>query len=224
MATEGRGRPRLEQPRRPGGTAREQILDAAAELFTTQGYANTSTRRIAEAVGVRQASLYHHFATKDDILDALLAGTVDEPLRLAAELLAESGPAPQRLYTLVVADVSHLCASTWNLGALYLLPELRVDRFAQFRSRREQLRGRYRQLADAAIAECAGPPAAGDLPFRLVESAINTRSDDQHCPPDQAWVVAEGALRTLGYRGDFQPLRDRSTERLGRRPVVTATG
>ena len=55
------------------------------------GYASTSTRRIADAVGVRQASLYHHFATKDDILDALLAGTVDEPLRLAAELLDEKG-------------------------------------------------------------------------------------------------------------------------------------
>ena len=92
MHSEGRGRPRLEQSRRPGKTAREEILDAAAELFTTHGYANTSTRRIADAVGVRQASLYHHFATKDDILDALLAGTVDEPLRLAAELLAEKGP------------------------------------------------------------------------------------------------------------------------------------
>ena len=81
MSSEGRGRPRLEQSRRPGKNAREEILDAAAELFTNHGYANTSTRKIADAVGVRQASLYHHFATKDDILEALLAGTVDEPLR-----------------------------------------------------------------------------------------------------------------------------------------------
>lgn len=223
MATEGRGRPRLEQPRRPGGTAREQILDAAAELFTTQGYANTSTRRIAEAVGVRQASLYHHFATKDDILDALLGGTVDQPLALAAELLTDAGPAPQRLHTLVAADVSHLCSSTWNLGALYLLPELRVDRFAQFRSRREELRQRYRQMSDAAIDECGGPPGAGELPFRLVESVINTRSDDQRCPADQAWVVAEGALRMLGYHGHFAALRDRSAERLGLSRPAAAT-
>src|SRR6201987_1299652 len=96
MHSEGRGRPRLEQSRRPGKTAREEILDAAAELFTNLGYASTSTRRIADAVGVRQASLYHHFATKDDILDALLAGTVDEPLRVAAELLDRNGtPVPR---------------------------------------------------------------------------------------------------------------------------------
>ncbi len=141
MRSEGRGRPRLEQSRRPGKTAREEILDAAAELFTNLGYASTSTRRIADAVGVRQASLYHHFATKDDILDALLAGTVDEPLRLAAELLDENGPAAPRLHALVVGDVTQLCASRWNLGALYLLPELRLDRFEQFRLSRAELRG-----------------------------------------------------------------------------------
>src|SRR4051812_22982394 len=98
MHTDGRGRPRLERPRRPGKTAREEILDAAAELFTTHGYSSTSTRRIADAVGMRQASLYHHFATKDDILDALLVGTVDEPLRLAAELRDAQGPATSRLH------------------------------------------------------------------------------------------------------------------------------
>jgi AcrR family transcriptional regulator len=108
MRSDGRGRPRLEQSRRPGKTAREEILDAAAELFTNQGYASTSTRAIADAVGVRQASLYHHFATKDDILDALLAGTVDAPLQLGGELLLESGPAAPRLHVLIVSEVTQL--------------------------------------------------------------------------------------------------------------------
>jgi AcrR family transcriptional regulator len=219
MRSDGRGRPRLEQPRRPGKTAREEILDAAAELFTTLGYASTSTRRIADAVGVRQASLYHHFATKDDILDALLAGTVDDPLRLAAELQAETGPAAPRLHALVVGDASQLCASRWNLGALYLLPELRVDRFEQFRLRRAELRARYRGLAGDVISECDGPADADDLPFRLVESVINRRSDDTQCPPDQPWIIGDGALRTLGWAGDFAALRKLTAERLDRVPV-----
>jgi AcrR family transcriptional regulator len=214
MHSDGRGRPRLERSRRPGKTAREEILDAAAELFTTHGYANTSTRRIADAVGVRQASLYHHFATKDDILDALLAGTVDEPLRLAAELLEEDGAAAARLHALIVADVAQLCRSTWNLGALYLLPELRVDRFEQFRLDRAELRDRYRRLATAVIDECHGPQDSTDLPFRLAESVINRRSDDGVCPPEQPWVTADGALRTLGFRGDFAVLREATVSRL----------
>jgi AcrR family transcriptional regulator len=214
MHGEGRGRPRLERPRRPGKTARDEILDAAAELFTTGGYANTSTRRIADAVGVRQASLYHHFATKDDILDALLTDTVDAPLRLATELMAEAGPAAPRLHALAVADVTQLCNSTWNLGALYLLPELRVDRFERFRLHRNELRDRYRGLAAAVIAECGGPNDAEELPFRLVESVINHRSDDGICPPDQPLIIADGALRALGYEGDFAALRRSTAGRL----------
>ncbi|CRZ13732.1 TetR/AcrR family transcriptional regulator [Mycolicibacterium neworleansense] len=220
-ATAGRGRPRLERPRRPGTTAREQILDAAAELFTTHGYASTSTRRIADEVGVRQASLYHHFGTKDDILDALLADTVDDALRLGAELIDSAGPAAQHLHTLVVADAHQLCAGRWNLGALYLLPELRTDRFEPFRRRRAELREVYRKLSEAVIAECAGQPDAADLPFRLVESVVNSRSDDVEGSPAQPWVIGEGALRILGFHGDFAPLVTATAARLGVRPPKT---
>ena len=214
MHTDGRGRPRLERSRRPGQTARDEILDAAAELFTSLGYASTSTRRIAEAVGIRQASLYHHFATKDDILDALLAGTVDDPLRLAIELLGEDGPCAPRLHALVVSDATQLCRNRWNLGALYLLPELRIDRFEMFRLRRDELRANYRRLSHGVITECDGPPDAEDLPFRLVESVINRRSDESVCPPEYAWVIADGALRTLGWGGDFARLRKSTADRL----------
>lgn len=218
----GRGRPRLEQSRRPGKTAREEILDAAAELFTTHGYASTSTRRIADEVGVRQASLYHHFATKDDILDALLTGTVDQPLRLAARLAGETGPAAPRLHALVVGDATQLCAGRWNLGALYLLPELRTDRFEPFRRSRAELRGLYRRLSAAVIAECDGAPDADDLPFRLVESVINSRSDDTDTPLEQPWVIGEGALRAVGFCGDFADLVRATAARLGVQPPQRA--
>lgn len=224
MTTDGRGRPRLERSRRPGKTARDEILDAAAELFTTLGYAGTSTRRIADAVGMRQASLYHHFATKDDILDALLAGTVDGALRLAAELLAGPGPCAPRLHALVVGDATRLCGGRWNLGALYLLPELRVPRFETFRLRREELRQLYRRLSAGVIAESGGPPEADDLPFRLVESVINRRSDEAGRAPDQPWLIADAALRVLGWDGDFARVRTATAERLGLVPVSPVPG
>ncbi len=217
----GRGRPRLERPRRPGSTAREEILDAAAELFTNHGYASTSTRRIADEVGVRQASLYHHFATKDDILEALLAGTVDEALRLGTELLDAAGPAVARLHALAVGDAHQLCAGRWNLGALYLLPEVRTDRFEHFRRRRAELRAVYHRLSTAVIAECGGPPDAAELPFRLVESVINSRSDEIESTPERPWVIGEGALRILGFDGDFGVLVRATADRLGVGPPET---
>ncbi|GAC1401410.1 MAG: transcriptional regulator AmtR [Mycobacterium sp.] len=204
VANPGPGRPRLKKQRRPGQTPRAEILDAAAELFTLRGYANTSTRGIADAVGMRQASLYHHFATKDDILEALMADTVAEPLRLATRLLAHTAPPACRLYALARLDVGQLCASRWNLAALYLLPELRTDRFAAFRDRRDTLRGHYATLSEAVVAECDGISEAVALPFRLVETVINARSDDGHPPPEANRVIPAAALRLLGWSGDIE--------------------
>lgn len=51
---------------------KQGILEVSLELFSTQGFEATSVSQIAEAVGIRKASLYSHFASKQEILDALL--------------------------------------------------------------------------------------------------------------------------------------------------------
>jgi AcrR family transcriptional regulator len=52
----------------PDRSTRERLFDTAATLFWKKGYAATTTREIAAAVGIRQASLYHHVANKEDLL------------------------------------------------------------------------------------------------------------------------------------------------------------
>lgn len=56
-----RGRPKSDQKK-------EQILDAAADLFTTQGYANTSLEQVALAASVSKQTIYSHFSGKADVL------------------------------------------------------------------------------------------------------------------------------------------------------------
>ena len=57
---------------------KEQILDVALELFSVRGYEATSISQIAEAVGIRKASLYSHYDGKQAILDALVEKIIDE--------------------------------------------------------------------------------------------------------------------------------------------------
>ncbi|GAC67855.1 TetR/AcrR family transcriptional regulator [Gordonia soli] len=173
----GPGRPRLVAARRRGATARDEILDAAAELFAGRGYTGTSTRMIADAVGIRQASLYHHFPTKDDILVALLQSTVVASLERARTLLADDGPAVERLLDLARFDITQLATSRWNLGVLYLLPEIGDERFAEFRAARTELAAAYATLAAATLGSDTDNRRL--LPFRLVESVIMVRSDEQ---------------------------------------------
>lgn len=54
------------------GNTKKEILDAALELFSVKGFEATSLSMIADAVGIRKASLYSHFENKQAILDALV--------------------------------------------------------------------------------------------------------------------------------------------------------
>jgi AcrR family transcriptional regulator len=207
-ATAPVGRPRSGGRQRPGGTPREEILDAAAELFTSRGYAATSTRTIADAVGVRQASLYYHFTSKEELLEELLAGTVQPSLAFAAALEAGTESPERRLFSLAAYDTGLLCGGRWNLGALYLLPEVRGERFEQFRKQRDELRAAYvtliRALIPAAEAAEAGKTGEAaeeltDLVFGLVESVITIRSEREIVDVDAtAQRVAAGCLRLVG--------------------------
>lgn len=51
--------------------SRERIVEVATTLLDAEGLEAVSTRRLAAELGVRGPSLYNHFATKDEILDAV---------------------------------------------------------------------------------------------------------------------------------------------------------
>ena len=54
------------------GNTKQEIIEAALDLFSVQGFEATSISQIADAVGIRKASLYSHFENKQAILDALV--------------------------------------------------------------------------------------------------------------------------------------------------------
>jgi AcrR family transcriptional regulator len=58
--------------RRGGSLRRQEIFRIAADIFYRKGYAQTSTRDIAEAAGILKGSLYAHISSKEDILDAIV--------------------------------------------------------------------------------------------------------------------------------------------------------
>ena len=60
------------------GSTKQEILEASLDLFSTQGYEATSMSQISEAVGIRKASLYSHFASKQEILDSLLHTVIEQ--------------------------------------------------------------------------------------------------------------------------------------------------
>ena len=60
------------------GNTKQEILEASLDLFSVQGFEATSISQIANAVGIRKASLYSHFENKQAILDALVKDVLDQ--------------------------------------------------------------------------------------------------------------------------------------------------
>ena len=81
------------------GNTKQEILDAALELFSLQGFEATSISQIAGAVGIRKASLYSHFESKQAILDAIvkevLAQYEEHSLFARADWAKDTGILPQ---------------------------------------------------------------------------------------------------------------------------------
>jgi AcrR family transcriptional regulator len=197
MAT--RGRPRASGPSISGLTTEQDILVAAGRLFCTEGYGSTSTYGIARAAGISQATMYHYFAGKHEILLALLLRTVRPSVAYAEKLAASPEPPAERLRKLVSYDATLLTSGTENLGSLYLLPELGDERFAPFHAERQRLFETYRELV-AACRGCnldeAHPTAS--LVLGLVESLILRRRHEPHMLEDDiATRIADAALRIV---------------------------
>src|SRR5688572_3294061 len=58
-------------------TRRDELLKIAAQLFAERGFRNTTVRDIADAAGILSGSLYHHFDSKESMVDEILSGFLE---------------------------------------------------------------------------------------------------------------------------------------------------
>lgn len=119
----------------------EAVIATAAEMFAVEGYAGTSMREIARAVGIKPASIYNHFASKEDIL-WVIAETALVEAEAAQEVAAHGLEAPsEQLRAFVRTHVRYHGEHRYYarvIGAqLRTLSRERYEAVTQFRDRYE---------------------------------------------------------------------------------------
>ena len=106
---------------------REDILEAAAQVFRQKGFHGASMQDIAEAVNLQKASLYHHVSSKQEILLALL----DRALELLFERISiisnQNIPADEKLRQMIRAYLQILAENT-DISAVLLFEHRSLDR------------------------------------------------------------------------------------------------
>lgn len=120
---------------------RRRIVDAARELFVSNGYRSTSLRDIAAAASVSHPGLLGHFASKDDLLAEVVAGFEEDNER-AFDLLGAASDSGE----LIFADVARRNAHT--PGYLELFAALTGEASAPEHPAHERMRQRYARLRE----------------------------------------------------------------------------
>lgn len=93
-------------------TPRGKVLSAAGRLFRERGYERTTVRAIAAAVGIQSGSLFHHFASKEDILKAVMIDVIRfNTERMTAALAAARDP-QARLRALIACELESIVGDT----------------------------------------------------------------------------------------------------------------
>ncbi len=118
------------------GGRRSEILDAAEDLLGKDGVAGFSMRRLADRVGIKLASLQHHFQSKGQLMEALIERSEDLYQQNLTHLLYDLGDKPEELF---VAVIDWMCRENdkggnldfqfWALAAHDPIANAALDRY-----------------------------------------------------------------------------------------------
>lgn len=84
------------------GERKNEILDVAGRLFAQKGYDSTSTNDILEEIGIARGTLYYHFKSKEDILDAMIDRMMGQMLMQAKAVAGQNEVPVQRRLTMII--------------------------------------------------------------------------------------------------------------------------
>jgi AcrR family transcriptional regulator len=115
-----RSQPAVRKPRTDAQRNRERILEVAKEAFARAG-ANTSLDDIAKQAGVGAGTLYRHFPTRDELLEAVYRTEVDK-LAAAQRQFAETLPPVEALRAWLLLFVDYIATKQIIAPALNTLP------------------------------------------------------------------------------------------------------
>ncbi|MBC7878203.1 MAG: TetR/AcrR family transcriptional regulator [Anaerolineales bacterium] len=106
---------------------RDDILDAAAQVFRQKGFHGASMSAIADSVNLQKASLYHHVSSKQEILLALLDRALGMLTDHIASISAQAIPPDQKLRQMIRGYLSAL-ADNADLAAVLLFEHRSLDK------------------------------------------------------------------------------------------------
>ncbi|MFI6426388.1 TetR/AcrR family transcriptional regulator [Promicromonospora sp. NPDC050880] len=137
---------------------REQVLRAALDLFSSQGYATTSVQQVVAAAGVTKGAMYHYFTSKDDLLFAIYERMLSLQKARLDQLVAagaERGDGVEQVLRAVCEDVVTTSIELMAEGTVFTRSQhmLAPERQAEVKRRRRAYHDDFAALLERGIQE-----------------------------------------------------------------------
>jgi AcrR family transcriptional regulator len=181
------------------------LLAVAVRTFNDRGYDGTSMTDLAAAAGISKSSIYHHFASKEQLLNLAVSRALDSLFQVLEEPAALEGAAIARVKHVVRRTVEVLIA---ELPSVTLLLRVRgntkTERWAMER-RREFDRRVATMVEQAAQASDLRTDIDPRLATRLLFGMVNSISEWYQTDVDHDPLEIAAAATELAFRGLQQP-------------------
>ena len=173
---------------------RQEILDAARELFVTEGYGSVSLRKIAVKVGCTPMAIYCHFEDKADILDSICEETF-AAFAVIGDRLDREGLAPrERLQAGLRNYIEFGLAHPHHYQLTFMNP----PRDPETQGRREQIGRRAFERLRNQVAACLE-----DRRLRSGDVGDIDDNDDIEVASQLIWAAVHGLVSLLIARPEF---------------------
>jgi AcrR family transcriptional regulator len=159
----------------PQPSRRDELLEITADLFAQRGFKNTTVRDIADAAGILSGSLYHHFDSKESMVDEILSSFQDELFATYDGIVGSDLDARGKVEAVVRAsfeaiDQHHSAVAIFQNDALYLM---QFERFGYLHEHNVRFRRMWLDLLrDGVDAGALRSDLDAELVFRFIRDTV----------------------------------------------------
>ena len=168
---------------------RNIILQEAAHLFREKGYPAANLRELARRAGIQGGSIYHHFASKQEILFQLMDHTMTDMIERLTERLTDAGSPLEKLRITVKFHIEyHVTGPDQTYITDDELRNLEPENYLKVVAKRD----RYQRIIEDILS--AGKIEDG---WQLDEAKLYTRALIRMCAGVATWFKPEGELSLI---------------------------
>jgi TetR/AcrR family transcriptional regulator, regulator of autoinduction and epiphytic fitness len=164
-----------------------EIVRTATEILSASGYQGMSLEEVAEKTDIAKATLYHYFASKDDLVAAALEVLTQEVLRrlTARQEAVGEVPAPEMLRALIDEQILILTETAPEVAAVFSWPRAWPEAFEEpMKDMRRRHDAVFRRVIERGMAEGAFTCANVNIALQCMHGILNQSS---------VWVPHVGA-------------------------------